>query len=227
METRPNTLLTPYAPTEAADLYPESDGKPMAETDLHIDAIIRVRHILRAYFAGVPDVYISGNLMMYYEDSRPPKAVSPDILVTFGVGKKPRRTYKIWEEGKPPDLVIEFSSKGTVQTDLVRKKELYAEMGVPEYFLYDVDRRYLPSPLMGFRLVDGAYVEIPPNADGGIPSETLGLNFHLLADDLGIYDPKAEKWLQTSAEAANERAERAEAEIARLQAELNCWKERS
>ena len=220
METTPNTLLTPYAPTETADLYPESDGKPMAETDLHIDAIIRMRHILRTYFTEVPDVYISGNLMMYYEDSRPPKAVSPDILVAFGIGKKPRRTYKIWEEGKPPDLVIEFSSKGTVQTDLVWKRKLYAEMGVPEYFLYDVDRRYLPSPLMGFRLVGDVYVEISPNADGGIPSETLGLDFHLLADDFGVYDPEAEKWLQTPTEAANARAERAEVEVARLREEL-------
>lgn len=234
METTPNTLLTPYAPTETADLYPESDGKPVAETDLHIDEIYRMRQIFRAYFAEIPDVYVSGNIMMYYEDSRPPKAVSPDLLVTFGLGKKPRRTYKIWEEGKPPDFVVEFSSKGTVQTDLVRKKELYAELGIPEYFLCDVDRRYLPSPLMGFRLVDGEYVEIPPLADGGIPSKVLGVNFHLLADSFGIYDPKAEQWLQTPAEAANERAERAneraeqaEAEIARLQAELDRLKEGS
>ena len=193
-----------------------------------------MRQIFRAYFAEMPDVYVSGNIMMYYEDSRPPKAVSPDLLVTFGIGKKPRRTYKIWEEGKPPDFVVEFSSKGTVQTDLVRKKELYAALGIPEYFLCDVDRRYLPSPLIGFRLVDGEYVEIALNAEGGISSEILGLDFHLLADDFGIYDPGARKWLQppeevadSRAERANERAERAEAEIARLQAELDRLKERS
>ena len=197
METAPNTLLTPYAPTETADLYPETDGKPVAETDLHIDEIFRMRQIFRSYFAGMPDVYVSGNIMMYYEDSRPPKAVSPDLLVTFGIGKKPRRTYKIWEEGKPPDFVVEFSSKGTVQTDLVRKRELYAALGIPEYFLCDVDRRYLPSPLIGLRLVDGEYVEIAPNADGGISSEVLGLDFHVLADGFGIYDPSAGKWLQT------------------------------
>lgn len=220
METTPNTLLTPYAPTETADLYPESDGKPVAETDLHIDGIFRMRQILRAYYAEMPDVYISGNIMMYYEDSRPPKAVSPDLLVTFGVGKKPRRTYKIWEERKPPDFVVEFSSKGTVQTDLVRKRELYAELEIPEYFLCDVDRRYLPSPLMGFRLMDGEYVKIAPNAEGGIPSEILGLDFHLLADDFGIYDPSTGTWLLPPEEVADARAERAEAEAARLREEL-------
>ena len=104
METTPNTLLFPYAPTETADLYPESDGKPMAETDLHIDEIHRLRQIFRAYFAEIPDVYVSGNIMMYYEDSRPPKAVSPDLLITFGVGKKALRTYKIWKKGSLPTL---------------------------------------------------------------------------------------------------------------------------
>ena len=70
------------------------------------------------------------------------------------------------------------------------------------------------------------YVEISPNADGGIPSETLGLDFHLLMDDLGIYDPSAAEWLQTPA-AAEARAERAEAEIERLQEELARLKENS
>ena len=225
METSPNALSLPYAPTETADLYPESDGKPMAETDLHIDEIFRMRQILRAYFAEMLDVYVSGNLMMYYEEGTPSKAVSPDMLVTFGVGKKARRTYKIWEEGKPPDFVVEFSSKGTVQNDLDRKMKLYARLGISAYFLYDVDRRYLPTPLMGFRLTGGEYVEISPNADGGIPSQTLGLDFHLLANSFGIYDPNVGEWLQTPAEAAETRAEQAEAEAERLREELTRLKE--
>lgn len=226
MATVPNTLPTSYAQTEVADLFPESDGKPMAETDFHIDAILRMREILRSFFAEMLDVYVSGNLMMYYEDGHPPKAVSPDILVSFGVSKKDRRTYKIWEEGKSPDFVVEFSSKGTFQNDLDTKMDLYAKIGISEYFLYDVDRCYLPSPLMGFRLVGGEYVEILPNAEGGIPSETLGLDFHLLAEGFGVYDSIAGKWLQTPAEAAEERAEQAEAEVARLQAELARLKDR-
>ena len=220
METFSDALRTSYAPTETADLYPESDGKPMAETDLHIEAILRMRSIFRGYYTDTPDVYISGNLMMYYEDTRPPKAVSPDLLISFGVGKKPRRTYKIWEEGKPPGFVVEFSSKSTAQNELNNKMELYARLGISEYFLCDVDRRYLPAPLMGFRLIDGEYVEIAPNANGGIFSETLGLDFHVLADGFGIYDPVTQKWLQTPEEAANSRAERAETELARLREEL-------
>ncbi len=245
MGTYSNTRTLPYAPTDIADIiYPESDGKPIAETDLHIDAIYRMRQMLKAYFAENPDVYVSGNIMMYYVKGSPQQSVSPDILVSFGIGKKQRRTYKVWEEGKPPDFVLEFSSKSTYQNDLDDKMKLYARIGISEYFLYDAERCYLPSSLMAFRLVDGEYVEIPQRPDGGFFSETLGLTFHLLDDSFGIHDPDTEKWLQSAeeraeeaderaekageraekagekAEEADERAEKAEAEIARLQEEL-------
>ncbi len=217
MGTDLNTRTLPYAPTDSADIiYPESDGKPMAETDLHIDEIIRMRHILKAYFAEKPNVYVSGNIMMYYKEGFPKESVSPDILVTFGIGKKRRRTYKVWEEGKPPDFVMEFSSKGTYRDDLNKKVDLYAKIGVSEYFLYDAERRYLPSYLMGFRLVDGEYIEIPQSSDGGFFAETLNLTIHLQDETFGVYNPDTEEWLQS----AEERAEIAEAEVARLQEEI-------
>lgn len=212
-----NTRTLPYAPTDSADIiYPESDGKPMAETDLHIEEIIRMRHILKAHFAENPDVYISGNIMMYYEEGVIQSSVSPDILVTFGIGKKRRRTYKTWEEGKSPDFVMEFSSRSTYRDDLDNIVELYARIGISEYFLYDAERRYLPSYLMGYRLVDGSYVEISQQPDGGLFSEKLNLTIHLQDDTFGVYDPATEQWLQS----AEERAETAEAEVARLQEEL-------
>lgn len=227
MESYPNVRQIPYAPTETADLYPESDGKPMADTDLHIRWIIWLRQVLEGHFAQRPEVYISGNIMMYDIEGPLRTAVSPDILVSFGIGQKDRRTYKVWEEGKAPDFVMEFSSKRTYQNDLERKVVHYAAMGIPEYFLYDVDKRYLPSPLMGYQLVEGAYLEVSPDVDGGLPSEVLNLSFHLRDNGLGVYDPGAGEWLQTPAEAATERAEQAEmraeqaeAEASRLQEEL-------
>ena len=222
METHPNSRHIPYAPTETADLYPESDGKPMAETDMHAMAIIDLRHRFDGFFADNLDTYVSGTIMMYDVEGPGRTAVSPDILVSFGIGKKLRRTYKVWEEGKPPDFVMEFSSKGTFQNDLGHKKAHYASMGIPEYFLCDIDRRYLPTPLMGFRLKDGIYERIPENADGSISSVTLGVSFHLLDEGLAVYDEATGEWLQTPAEAAEHRAEqeataRAEAEAARQQ----------
>ena len=212
----PNTLPLPAAPTDTVELYPESDGKPMAETERHFRELLKNFNRIENHFAHLPDVYVLGDMMMYYEEGDPRKSISPDIFVTFGIGKKERRIYKIWEEGKPPDFVLEFASKGTYRTDLTRKVQLYAEIGIPEYFVYDVDRRYLPAPLMGFRLIGDAYVEIASLASGGLPSVTLGLELHVLDESLGIYDPEAEAWLKTS----DERAADAETEVARLQEQL-------
>ena len=216
-----------YAPTKKTDVfYPETDGNPMAETERHRDEIMHTLQVLPGHFVDVPDVCVSGNMMMYYVEGDPRKSVEPDIFVTFGVERKERRIYRIWEEGKPPDFVLEFSSENTYQHDLAGKKELYAAIGVGEYFLYDADRAYLPSPLMGFRLVGGEYVQIPVGADGSVPSGVLKLDLHVLEDGLGFYNPVSEKWLETPAEAAQvraeqaeARAEQAEAEIARLRAE--------
>ena len=217
-----NTFPFPSAPTETADLYPESDGKPMAETERHFRELLKNFNRIEDHFAHIPDVYVLGDMMMYYEEGNPRKSISPDIFVAFGIGRKERRIYKIWEEGKPPDFVLEFASKGTYRNDLTRKVQLYASIGIPEYFVYDVDRRYLPTPLMGFRLIGQDYVEIPALPNGGISAVTLGLEFHLLDDGLGIYDPEAEAWLKTS----TERAEDAEAEVARLHVELERLKGR-
>lgn len=220
-----STYQTRYAPTVDTDIYyPESDGKPMAETELHRDGITTSIQTLSLHYIDDMDVCVSGNLMMYYEEGNPRKSISPDVFVAFGVGKKQRRIYQIWNEGKPPDFVLEFSSEKTYRKDLREKKELYAEIGILDYFLYDAERRLLPEPIMGFRLVDGKYVSIPQDADGSVYSETLALELRLHGNELGFYDLTNEKWLVTPAEANLKRAEEAENRVeeetaARLHAE--------
>ena len=115
---------------------------------------------------------------------------------------------------------MEFSSKRTYRNDLDEKMALYARMAIPEYFIHDPERRYLSSPLLGFRLVEGQYVEIPPDADGRVHSEILNLDFALLDEGLAIYDPQSEQWLQTLAEKEAAARQKAEAENARLREEL-------
>ena len=220
MQNYPNQPKIPYAPTET-ELYPETDGKPMAVSDRHRRILTRILQILENHFAQSPEVYVSGDILMYYMEGYPQKVVSPDALVTFGIGQKLRLTYKVWEEGKVPDFVMELSSKSTYQNDLGEKMELYASLGIRDYVLYDAEGLYLPTPLMGFTLVDGRYVAMSPNADGGIYSEVLGLEFRLRDTHLGIYNPVSEAWLQTPAEDAEVRAEDAEvrAEDAEVRAE--------
>ena len=201
----------PYAPTGESEIfYPESDGKPMGETELHRDAIIDALQRLKEHFKDYPDVCVSGHMMMYFEEGNPRKSISPDVFVTCGVERKQRRTYRIWEEGWPPQFVLEFSSERTYRNDLRDKKALYAEIGIAEYFLCDVEGRYLPTPLMGFRLAGSDYDAIPPYADGSVPSVSLGLELRVREEGLGFYDLVLKRWLETPAEAAAAQAQRAE-----------------
>ena len=93
------------APTDAEIFYPEEDGEPMAVSDLHRWILMRTLQVLDAHFAQKPEVYVSGDILMYYVEGDPRKSISPDVLVAFGLGKKPRGNYKVWEEGKVPDFV--------------------------------------------------------------------------------------------------------------------------
>ena len=220
MATYPKQPRIPYAPTEETDLYPDTDGEPMAASDLHRHQLTRTLQTFETHFAAHPEVYISGDILMYYEKGVPQRVVSPDVLIVFGIGQGLRRTYKVWEEGKTPDFVMEFSSESTYENDLTGKRSLYASLGIQDYFLYDAEGLYLPSPLMGFQLVEGMYVEVPVGADGGLHSGVLGLEFHVRDEGLGIYDPVRNEWLQTRAEAAETRAAQAEAEAAELREQL-------
>ena len=216
-----STYRPRYAPTADTDIYyPESDGKPMAETERHRDCLIWSIQTLSLYYKDDKDTCVSGNMMMYYEEGNPQKSISPDVFVAFGVGKKERRIYQIWNEGKPPDFVLEFSSYNTYRRDQNEKKHLYAEIGILEYFLYDPERRLLPIPILGYRLVDGEYIPIQPDADGSVYSEQLGLELRLRGDDFGFYDLNKNLWLETPAEAA-------EAELAQLREEIEQMKSRS
>ncbi len=218
-----------YAPTNGAIIYPESDGKPMAETELHRNALMNALIILIETFKDKPDVCVSGNMMMYYVEGDPKKSISPDVFVSFGIGKKLRRTYRVWEEGKPPDFVLEFSSEKTHRTDQNEKKRLYASIGVQEYFLYDPERQYLPTSLMGFRLIEGEFVPIPMSPDGSVMSATLNLELRLRGNTLGFYDTVSSKWLETPADTAaaraNQEAARADQEAARADQEAEIRKQ--
>jgi len=206
-------------PTERTVTYPESDGKPMAETDTHRDLMIDVIEMLKNYFTAHPDVYVSGNLLVYYEEGNPRKSVAPDVFVVVGVEKKRRRTYLLWEEGKPPDFVLEFVSPKTYKKDLGEKKDLYASVfGVREYYLFDPDGRYLQPALQGYRLVDGIYLPIQPVGDR-LPSLVLGLELGEKDMELGLYNPETKNWLLKPAEEAEARKQ-AEAELGQLRALL-------
>ncbi len=198
-------------PADTPIFYPHTDGKPMAASDRHRRILFRTIETLEAHYKLQPDVYVSGDILMYYVKGDPHQVISPDVLVSFGLEKKERLTYLVWVEGKLPDFVMEFSSKTTHDADLGPKMDRYASLGIQDYFLYDALGVYLPTPLMGFTLVDGKYIPISEDEDGGLHSDVLSLDFHVDDVGLGIYDPVTGAWLQTPTESAEARAETAEA----------------
>ncbi|WP_435021047.1 Uma2 family endonuclease [Tundrisphaera sp. TA3] len=182
--------------------YPESDGKPMAESPVHRDVMAETIAALRDWFADDPLAYVSGNEFLYFVEGDPRRNVSPDVWVARGIDKSVRRpSYKTWEEGgKGPDLVIEVSSPSTRREDLRHKLGLYQDvLRVPEYYLFDPLGEYLDPPLQGHRLVDGAYRPIAPEA-GRLPSQVLGLHLEADGTELRLFDPAAGRRLLTRKE---------------------------
>lgn len=194
--------------------YPESDGKPMGESELHRDELWRLIQILKAAFAGQPEIYVSGNLILYYEEGNPRASVSPDVFVVKGVAKHRRLIYKLWEEQVSPCFVIEITSSSTRRTDETKKRALYARLGVREYVLYDPRFPGLESrkaPLEGYRLGPAGFEPVAADADGALMSEELGLLLGLRDGRLEFIEPRSGRTLLSVEERADLEAERADA----------------
>ncbi len=174
--------------------YPETDGQPMTESDATRNYLVYCVAALRLFFQSRPQVYVSGNLFIYYEEGQPSKNISPDVFVIFGVSNRERRSYKAWQEGnKLPSFILELTSKSTKKQDEETKPELYRRLGVQEYFQYDPTGDYLQPQLKGQTLVNGEYqpIEAQTLADGtvSLSSRVLGLDLRLLAASVASFLP--------------------------------------
>ena len=184
-------------------LYPSSDGLPLAENDWQLEAILDAVSVLKVRYGGRPDVYVSGDLLIYYEEGNPRKSVAPDVFVVFGAASHKRNVYKLWEEPKAPDFVLEVASENTWREDLGRKRALYAELGVREYWLFDPRDEYFDPPLQGLVLRDRDYYALPALVENGarqIRSEVLGLDLRADRGVLSYRDTATGEHLKTLSE---------------------------
>jgi Uma2 family endonuclease len=191
----------------------------MGETDVHIDWMIRIRDILRYRYQG-ERVYVGANLLVYYVEGDPSKFVVPDDFVVKDCDPGRRRTFKIWEECRVPNVVFEVTSRSSRVEDAVYKPQIYARLGVKEYFLYDPTAEYLDPPLQGFRLEGPDHVRIEPSGSGALKCEELGILLRRDGGDLVLVDVQTGRVLITRGEAAEARAAHLEAEVERLRKEL-------
>ena len=142
--------------------FPDSDGRFLPENDTQAEAVLSVRYALTRHYTEVEDVYLAGNLFVYYDKDDDAASVASDVFVVLGTARGRRTSYKVWEEGKPPDFVLEVMSPSSEGRDLVDKAGVYPAMGVREYFVYQPDPERRGYRLSGRQLSRTGYVELQP-----------------------------------------------------------------
>jgi Uma2 family endonuclease len=152
-----------------------SDEPPL-ETALHLEQIILLLTSLELFWDDRNDFFAAGNLTIYYSlrqvksrDSR-----GPDFFVVLDTERRPRKSWAVWQENhKFPNIIVEVLSPSTAKVDKTTKKTLYQNIfRTPEYFWFDP---YNTVEFAGFRLQNGKYEPIKPNAQGYLWSQELGL----------------------------------------------------
>ena len=202
-------------------LYPCSDGRPMADNTWQSRAILRATGDLEV---AHPEALAVADILVYPEQGNPRNRIAPDVLVAFGVGTHGRSSYLVWEEGKPPDWVLEVASPSTAANDLDFKRRAYAAMGVPEYWLFDPKGDVFPAgqpQLQGLALSDGGYVRLTPRLADGVAmirSGVLGLDLRAEGEFIRMRDPATREDILHQGEfkaLAKREAEHAQRETAR------------
>ena len=200
-----------------ADDLPESDGMPLdsAEQRLLIDLLTEPLDI---HWAERPDVFITGNQFLYFSVDQVfhRDFIGPDVLVATGVPRGTRRSYVVWQEGKPPDVAIEILSPSTARHDRTAKRRIYQDqVQVPEYYWIDPDT----GESAGWRLMNGQYVSIEPDAQGCYWCAVLNLWLVPWQGMIRDYSAFWLRWADADGRLLPSAAERAEANAAAAVAE--------
>jgi len=161
--------------------YPSADGEPLAETYDHLYAILTTLEVLKQYLAG-RQATVLADQFLYYSQGFPKLRVAPDVMVIFDVAPGGRDNYKIWEEGQVPKVIFEMTSPSTRDDDRSFKKNIYQQLEVEEYWLFDPKGEWIPEKLQGYRLRGENYELITDN-------RSIPLQLRLAVEDklIGFY----------------------------------------
>ncbi|MGA1622002.1 MAG: Uma2 family endonuclease [Synechocystis sp.] len=204
-------------------IYPDSDGKPMADNTLQFRWIVLIKENLECVFRDQPDVFVAGDLLWYPQEGHPEIRVAPDAMVVFGRPKGDRGSYRQWQEANiAPQVVFEILSPGNTLKEMAKKLAFYERYGVEEYYIYDPDR----IDFTGYQRVGDRLALIETVEDWVSPR--LQIHFVLTPTELKIYDRQGNQFVtllevsqqveqeRQRAEQERQRANQAELEIARL-----------
>ncbi len=215
-----------------AELGRDEDGYPYVETKpltrRHQQQITYLACVLRRRYADRPDVSVDTQMTVHYEEGNRNAFLEPDVAVVFVARPGDDRTStKLWQEPAPA-FVLEVLSSSTWRNNLGPKREIYAAMGVAEYWLYDPYERWMSGRLRAGRLREGVYEDGPPLTAPAAPAAphrgrvlySAALELELLDADghLRFYDPAARRYLPSydeQAESADNETRRADREAER------------
>lgn len=213
-------VAQPQSQTVPELIYPDSDGKPMADNTRQFRWIVTIKENLEIMFANDPNVFVAGDLLWYPVEGNNKLRQAPDVMVVFGRPKGDRDSYRQWEEANiAPQVVFEILSPGNRPGEMTRKALFYQRYGVEEYYLYDPDN----NELMGWhwRRAKGELLELNAEISNmeGWNSPRLGIRFEFTEQGLIIYTPTNVPFL-TPVELAQQRdAAQQEAKLAQQQAQ--------
>jgi Uma2 family endonuclease len=162
----------------------------MSEGQPHRKAKSRAIDALGLHFKTIGrTVYLAEELAVLYPGEKP---FAPDILAVLDVEQPEddeRMSWVVAEEGKGPDLVLEVLHRGNRDKDLVENVVRYAQLGIPEYFIYDRARQQIH----GYRLPGpgtSRYQRMVPQL-GHHRSGVLGLDLAIIGDNLEFLSGEA------------------------------------
>ena len=182
--------MTPPAAAAAAaepeDVeYPE--GNWIAQSVWHGRAVSQATVALDNHFRHRERVLVAMELVVYYERGNDKVCLQPDVQVVFGVKRGNRSSYKVWEEGKAADFVLEVASPSTADKDARHKAQEYARIGVREYWRLDPTGSMMATPLAGWEANGGRFDPVQPVARGArgrwLRSRALGLELRSQRQD--------------------------------------------
>ncbi len=179
-------------------LYPDSDGKPLADNTIQLRLIFTIKGGLDALFKDRNDVFIAADLFWYpvkltqqeIIEQEEPQRQAPDVMVVFGRPKGDRGSYLQWKEDNiAPQVAFEILSPGNRKKDMETKFKFYQEHGIEEYYLYNPKKNRLQGWLRkGKKLKEISQME-------GWTSPLLGIRFTTLEEDLVLFRPDGEPFV--------------------------------
>jgi Uma2 family endonuclease len=201
--------MTPAAveKPEVVVVYPESDGKPMADNTKQARWITVLHGNLEALLRD-QEAFVAMNLMWYAKEGFPEECAAPDVFVAFGRPRGDRRSYLQWQENDvAPQIVFEVLSPGNTDPEMEEKEAFYADHGVEEYYIYDPEKETLNVYLRQGTVLRRKW------ARTGFTSPKLGVRFDLSGPEMRVFYPDGRRFL-TFAEVEAERSNQAQLRLA-------------